>query len=328
MIENNVSNNNQTLISVIIPVYNVQKYLDRCIESIINQTYTNLEIILIDDGSTDMCPQMCDEWAKKDSRIKVIHKANGGVSSARNAGLEISSGTIVHFVDSDDWIEKNAYNNLIEHFDSSSLLVFNAYSYDGKLTQMFDFNVSEIKGASNILTNLIKGKLGFTNCWSKLFSLDIIKKYNLLFKTNYKIGEDYYFLYEYSKHIESVKFINEPLYYYDISRTDSAMNMLSGAEYDESHCDYWQISEEIMNNEICDKQVFDAAAERLIRDLKILSLKSALLKEKKTYLNIAKRLKKYYLKGICREKYTFMDKCISFIPNIFRAVYRGYKLWK
>ena len=96
---------NEPLVSVIVPVYKVEKYLDKCIESIVGQTYENLEIILVDDGSPDNCPTMCDEWAQKDSRIKVIHKENGGLSSARNAGLDACTGDYIGFVDSDDWIE-------------------------------------------------------------------------------------------------------------------------------------------------------------------------------------------------------------------------------
>lgn len=100
------------MISVIVPVYNVEQYLDRCVESIINQTYKNLEIILVDDGSPDNCPAMCDAWAKKDNRIKVIHKANGGLSDARNAGMAIATGELIGFVDSDDWISPDMYQHL------------------------------------------------------------------------------------------------------------------------------------------------------------------------------------------------------------------------
>ena len=101
-------------ISVIVPVYKVEEYLCRCVDSIINQTYKNLEIILVDDGSPDSCGRICDEYAEKDSRIKVIHKENGGLSSARNAGLDIATGDYIGFVDSDDFIDAEMYSMLYE----------------------------------------------------------------------------------------------------------------------------------------------------------------------------------------------------------------------
>lgn len=105
--------NQNHLISIIIPVYNVEKYLNQCIESVVNQTYSNLEIILIDDGSPDNCPMICDEWGKRDNRITVIHKKNGGLSSARNAGLAIAHGDFIGFVDSDDFVESDMYERLL-----------------------------------------------------------------------------------------------------------------------------------------------------------------------------------------------------------------------
>ena len=96
---------NKPLISIIIPVYNAEKYLKKCLDSVINQTYKNLEIILVDDGSTDKSPEICDKYAEKDSRIIVLHKENGGVSSSRNAGLDIFKGEYLSFVDSDDYVE-------------------------------------------------------------------------------------------------------------------------------------------------------------------------------------------------------------------------------
>lgn len=99
-------------VSIIVPVYNTQKYLDRCVESLVNQTLKDIEIILVDDGSPDQCPQMCEEWAKKDSRIKVIHKKNGGLGFARNSGLEEAAGEYVAFVDSDDFLLLDTYDTL------------------------------------------------------------------------------------------------------------------------------------------------------------------------------------------------------------------------
>ena len=113
-------NQKQPKISIVVPVYNVEKYLDKCVNSLTYQTLRDIEIILVDDGSPDKCPKMCDEYAKKDNRIQVIHKPNGGLSSARNAGLEFISGEYYMFVDSDDWLDEkaceDAYNEITKQF--------------------------------------------------------------------------------------------------------------------------------------------------------------------------------------------------------------------
>lgn len=110
--------NNKSLISVIVPVYNVEPYVARCIESIINQSYKNLEIILVDDGSTDQSGKICDAYAAMDARIQVIHKKNGGLSSARNSGMRIAKGEYMGFVDSDDYIDVDMYESMVSHMDS------------------------------------------------------------------------------------------------------------------------------------------------------------------------------------------------------------------
>ena len=108
-----INNKKKPIISVIVPIYKVEKYIEKCINSIINQTYKNLEIILVDDGSPDNCPKICDEFAKKDKRIRVIHKENGGLSDARNAGLDIMTGDFVCFIDSDDWVESTYVEDML-----------------------------------------------------------------------------------------------------------------------------------------------------------------------------------------------------------------------
>ncbi len=101
------------LISVIVPVYKVEQFLPRCVDSLLHQTYTNLEIILVDDGSPDRCGEICEKYAREDSRIRVIHKSNGGLSSARNAGIDIAIGEFITFVDSDDWVDTDCYEKLL-----------------------------------------------------------------------------------------------------------------------------------------------------------------------------------------------------------------------
>lgn len=121
-------------VSVIVPVYNVEQYLPRCLESILSQTYENLEVILVDDGSTDLSSKVCDDYAQKDSRIRVIHKANGGLSSARNAGIEAARGKYLAFVDSDDWIEKDTYEVMVALAEKNNapLICGGRYDVDGK----------------------------------------------------------------------------------------------------------------------------------------------------------------------------------------------------
>ena len=109
-----MQNTNNELVSVIVPVYKVEPYLDRCVASILAQTYPNLEVILVDDGSPDNCPALCDAWAQRDARIRVIHKKNGGQSDARNVGLDAASGAYISFVDSDDYIAENFIETLYD----------------------------------------------------------------------------------------------------------------------------------------------------------------------------------------------------------------------
>ena len=118
----------EELLSIIVPVYNVEKYLNRCIESIVNQTYKTIEIILIDDGSSDNSSYLCDEWAKKDSRIKVVHKQNGGVSSARNQGIKVATGEYVQFVDSDDYLDVDFCKNIMSEYSDDIDLVVSGFT--------------------------------------------------------------------------------------------------------------------------------------------------------------------------------------------------------
>ena len=127
------------LISVIVPIYNVEQYLHECIDSIISQTYNNLEIILVDDGSPDRCPQICDEYKQKDNRICVIHKNNGGQSDARNKGLEVATGKFISFIDGDDVITKDFVETLYE-----PLLLKNEISISVCAIKPFQRNKSDI----------------------------------------------------------------------------------------------------------------------------------------------------------------------------------------
>lgn len=159
------------LISIVVPIYNVEKYIPECVDSIIAQTYENIEIILVNDGSTDNSGSVCEEYAKKDARIKVIHKKNGGLSDARNAGIKIAKGEYIGFVDSDDWIETDMYEKLIK-----ACLENNAdISICGLFRDYVDKSIkcpspnNKVYSSENALKALIEGEELHDHAWSKLY---------------------------------------------------------------------------------------------------------------------------------------------------------------
>ena len=185
------------LISVIVPVYNVEKYLNKCIESIVNQSYTNLEIILVDDGSPDNCPAICDVWAEKDSRIKVIHKKNGGLSDARNAGLAIATGEYISFVDSDDFIEIDFHEklyNVIKNTDSDISICNLRMVHESKNVVDDTSDTLRITEYSTLeaMSALIDDKIRQV-VWNKLYKIAIIR--DILFDIG-KYHEDEFWSYK------------------------------------------------------------------------------------------------------------------------------------
>ena len=165
------------LISIIVPVYNVEKYLDRCIKSIVNQTYTNLEIILVDDGSPDNCPAMCDKWAEKDRRIKVIHKKNEGAGEARNVALNIANGEYIAFVDSDDYIEKHMIDHLYSLFvDDVGITECSMICTEDDSADMDNAGHAEVNiySAEDALRLHIADKFFRQTIWNKLYRRNVI----------------------------------------------------------------------------------------------------------------------------------------------------------
>ena len=166
------------LISVIVPVYNVEPYLRKCVDSILNQTYRKLEVILVDDGSPDNCGAICDEYAAKDARVRVIHKSNGGLSDARNAGLDIMTGDYVAFLDSDDWVEADMYRTLLtqmKHFDADMSLsgVADELEKDGSVTvtKVSDYgNTPFAESNTDTMRRFLRTSWA---AWDKLYKADL-----------------------------------------------------------------------------------------------------------------------------------------------------------
>jgi len=225
----------QSVISVIIPVYNMEKYLKRCIDSVINQTFRNLEIILINDGSTDSSGRICDDYKAIDNRIIVVHKKNEGVGLARNNGINIATGNYISFIDNDDYISldmyEKLYNELIkENADSCIYGYYRIINNNIKYTRLMSINgtFSDLDNFNYIFLNTLGSEPAEKNdyliLWQSacfcLFSLEIIKKNNLLFPSDKNfISEDHLFIIDYFYFSKKTTILNEALYYYCLNET-------------------------------------------------------------------------------------------------------------
>lgn len=237
---------NADTVNIIIPIYNVEKYLLKCINSALNQTYEKLRIILVDDGSTDGCPLICDEYAKKDERICVIHKKNGGLSDARNAGLEYlqknKKGGYIYFLDSDDYIEKNLVEkcvNVIKEY-SCDVVILN-YVHEDEFGKPISYSIIK-QGTFNLKTDEQKLKhissrivhyytMGWSSC-SRFYKTDIILDNNILYPDNRKVfAEDLAFNIRVALYQKKVVAIDDCLYHY-VRRQNSIMESVKIMPYE------------------------------------------------------------------------------------------------
>ena len=212
------------LISVIVPVYKVEEYLDKCVQSIVDQTYSNLEIILVDDGSPDRCGDMCEDWAKKDSRIRVLHKPNGGLSDARNAGMEISAGTYTAFVDSDDWVAPDFIQVMYDAIKQTGAQIAGCDVYHAFLDQDPEAGVStgeiRIYKRKEAITDILQYKGFRAVAWNKLYLSALLKG------EKYPVGkhhEDEFFTYRIFGKADKLVYVDKPMYYY-LQRQGSIMH--------------------------------------------------------------------------------------------------------
>lgn len=208
------------LVSVIVPVYGTEAYLDRCVASITNQTYRNLEIILVDDGSTDHCPEMCDSWADVDGRIKVIHKINGGLSSARNVGIDSANGDYLYFLDSDDWIVPDLVERVMELFliHKPDIVTFdcNRINEKGEIYATTE-NIKEgMLSKEEAVTELLKGNINNYAC-NKVYKKEVF--FNVRFPEG-RAWEDMATAYRLFLNAERIYCYPVALYFY-YTRTDS-----------------------------------------------------------------------------------------------------------
>lgn len=214
------------LITVIVPVFQVEQYLLSCLESICKQTYKNLEIILVDDGSRDRCPEICDAWAKKDARIRVIHKENGGLSSARNAGLAVATGEYIGFVDSDDYIHPRMYEILLGALEENGVKMASCLSTpvkaDGELPENIQNTDIVVLSVDQMLDGIFRKQIG-TAVWRKLYEKSIFE--NIRFPEG-ETNEDYPLIVPIARASGGMVWVKQVLYGYRVregSITNSGM---------------------------------------------------------------------------------------------------------
>lgn len=266
----------ESKISVVIPIYKVEKYLKRCVDSVCRQTYSNLEIILVDDGSPDRCPEICDKYAQNDGRIKVIHKLNGGLASARNTGMKEMSGKYLFFLDSDDWLEQDGLEKLYRiaekyHVDFVRYRAIRS-GWPGQETHaacrveeireleegLYDREriIKEIYPRLLATSQLTMGAI--VGAWGSLYNVDFLKKNNLKFYEDVKFSEDLIFSANVVRAAESFYFVDQPgvyHYYYNPSsisksfregRWESCKSLISCCERDFSNCKEYDFSNELV----------------------------------------------------------------------------------
>lgn len=310
------------LVSIIVPVYNMEKLLQKSVESILNQTYKNLEIILVNDGSKDNSATICDEFAKKDSRIRAIHKTNGGVSSTRNRGLDECTGEFVCFVDSDDYLEAGYVQRMYDGMKQSNCEMaacrYNTYGFkkNNLPPKTDDLQLSTEDYLKHLL---IETDYGAGFCWNKMFRRNLIGK--MRFDESISFGEDLVFVYSYiKKHVKTIYLCNEPLYNY-INRVDSLSKVRNESKLF-SEVDFcYSLIEDVKS-----------AYPRLVsyaygRYIRILSLYVVFCTEIKSIKGRIKEARKMYMSAVKMKEYSFKWKYLTFIrlffPNTIRFLVRS-----
>ena len=309
------------LISIIVPVYNNEKYLDKCVKSIVNQTYQNLEIILVDDGSPDNCPRICDEWAKTDGRIRVVHKQNGGVSSARNAALDIATGDYISFVDSDDYLEPNAIEVLLSEIaknnaDISMGSLFFDY-IDGRETQKQESSNLIIEN-DDILKDYLLDKNIRPEVWNKLYKADLFR--NIRFPLGTSYAEDFKINYYILKICKKAALSDKCLYHYLQESGNSSTTSYMTVPRAESY----KISKEILDDQKSESELYYCALWRLIVRLFALITRVCKADDKSfmgRYFDVYRQEILKYKKEIYKGNYTKKQKLATFLLDKMPKIY-------
>lgn len=237
------------MISIIIPVYNTAQYLDQCLESVLRQSYTDWECIVVDDGSKDNSAEICDEWGKKDNRFVIIHQKNQGVSAARNHGLEKSKGEYICFIDSDDWVEPTYLSDLLDGLESVYISLVssgNVHHLPGGKIKYYQVNQKMIFSMDPSHVDLFIEVIGlFYGPTSKLYLRSIINEYNIRFPDDFSLGEDLIFNFSYLEHVNKIICLPFANYHY-IKVSSSSLTTIKRDDLFYNQYTLWKIQKSFL----------------------------------------------------------------------------------
>lgn len=319
--------NEPFLISVIVPVYKVERYIVQCADSILAQTYTNFELILVDDGSPDRCGEICDEYVRKDNRVKVLHQQNVGPSCCRNRGIEIASGTYVCFIDSDDWVDSDYLATMVGELKDDVDLVVSGFVLEKKDRKI-------LKGEARTFTmqdkdafhSLTVHRLLLGPC-QKIFALSIIREHCLSFPENIRYGEDRLFNYAYLRHVNRIVSVDRAAYHYRIHENGSLASRIYPNMFDLEYSQWKDLYQLYMERDLLTEE----SQRYLWREFYWLTVDNMLSADQ------------WNIRKTWRDKYTYLQGILS-VPEIrevkkykhwlkdapelqFRALTRGWKVY-
>jgi glycosyltransferase involved in cell wall biosynthesis len=317
---------NMPLISVIVPIYNVEIYLEKCLNSIINQTYKNLEIILIDDGSPDNCGKICDEYAKKDKRIKVIHKPNGGLSDARNTGLDIAKGEYIAFVDSDDYIAEEMCEELLDiaQKEEADIVVCGVYDVRKEGITVFDRNLN-VSDKDTILYQIFTDYYP-SYSWNKFFKAHLFSEIRF---PHIKF-EDLFIMPTLILAAQKISFTPKAYYYYNRTNENSITSFLTNPTNRYGAFKAWEERERLSREyckkayPLCQKRAIKYSIRALYLNLSSHVLTNQELQDCESYL---KQKRQERLAARINIKYRFLWWSLEKYP-IFGKLYGKYVISK
>lgn len=303
-------------VSVIIPVYKAEKYLNRCIDSILAQTYKTWELLLIDDGSPDRSGDICDEYAKRDNRIKVFHKENGGVSSARNLGLDNIEGDFVTFVDSDDWLLENTLTLCSSYFDKYEIVRFSMVYIESLVGDNNRKLVLPFSKSKNAIMQRILERNSLLGVWGGVYKADLFNNPSIRFNSNLVMAEDWLVLCLLVNRCQSIIDLSDVCYCYNILNESSCSNNPSFNKVEQCFVAQKYIAKQIDNTDMYKKSMnsakillFKAAINALLREKKLVSI-----------IRTIRRLKREYVYpsffSICNYRLSLIEKIALIVGRI------------